>query len=687
MNWKIWRRILTGVIARVEAFSASLNASRSGDTKLRDLEARLRHEITEHQRAEHELRASQWNLEQRIAELHRVQNRLQAVLDNVIEGIISVDPSCTIESFNRGAEQLFGYRAAEVIGRKVNVLMPEPYHSDYDRYLQDYPPNDLAKVAGTIRSVQVRRKDGSVVPVELSTNEIRYEDEHLFVAIVRDLTERKRIERMRKEFVSMVSHELRTPLTSIRGSLGLIAGGVAGDLPEQAKQLITIAYNNSERLARLINDILDIEKIESGKMSFTMKPQTLLPLVEAAVEANRAYAEQHGVRYVIENIDPEELHTKVNVDSDRLMQVMSNLLSNAAKFSPQGAQVDITVTPLDRLVRVMVADHGPGISEDFRDKIFQKFSQADSSDARRKGGSGLGLSISKALIEKMGGHIGFDTELGVGTRFYFELPVWFEPKSVALPGGASADAGCGRILICEDDRDVATLIGMLLERRGFACDIALDAEQARRKLEQTRYDAITVDLILPGESGISLIRSLRTAPATRDLPIVVVSVKAQAGREALAGSGFAVLDWLDKPLDQRRLIAAVEHATRRDTTGKPKLLHVEDDLDLQQVVRVLLAGVAEVVVVTDVRSAEQALTRQRFDLVLLDVVLPDGSGMNLLPLLNRQTPPVPVIVFSSQELNPENLHDVAAALVKTQTSNEELLKTITALVRRGIERS
>jgi PAS domain S-box-containing protein len=686
MAWTIRRNILNGVIAGGTAIFAAIRAPRSSAAQLQAITAQLNDEITEHQYVEQEPRAPKLSFEQQITELRRVQSRLQAVLDHVIEGIISLEPNGAIESFNPGAEQLLGYTAAEVIGRKVNVLMPEPYYSDYDHYLTDYPPDDLPRVVGTIRSVELRRKDGSLVPVELSTNEIHHEDEHLFVTIVRDLTERKRIEQMRKEFVSIVSHELRTPLTSIRGSLGLIAGGIAGELPEQAKQLITIAYNNSERLGLLINDILDIEKIESGKMRFALKPQALQPLIEAALEANQAYAEQYGVHYRLEDIHSETQYAKVNVDTDRLLQVMANLLSNAAKFSPLGAPVDISVTSGEHWARVTVADHGPGIADEFRDRIFQKFSQADSSDTRQKGGSGLGLSISKALVEKMGGRIGFDTEPGTGTRFYFELPIWHDLEFTALPAGCN-NAGRGRILICEDDYDIGALIGLLLKRRGFTCDIVGDAEEARQRLAQPHYDAIIVDLMLPGESGITLIRSLRTAPATRELPIVVVSGLAQAGCEALAGSGFAVLDWLDKPIDQQRLIAAVEQATRSEMTGKPKILHVEDDPDLQRVIGLLLADAAEVVAVMDFRSAEQAMARQRFDLVILDIVLPDGSGLNLLPLLNRQVPPVPVIVFSSQEPDPEHLHEVAEVLVKTRTSNDELLETITALVQRDKERS
>jgi PAS domain S-box-containing protein len=232
--------------------------------------------------------------------------------------------------------------------------------------------------------------------------------------------ERNKVDRLKNEFVSIVSHELRTPLTSIRGSLGLILGGVAGEVAPNLRKLLDIAHVNSERLVRLINDLLDIDKIASGKMDFNLQWLDLLPLVEQALEANQAYAGQLGVRLVllrgIEGI-------KVKVDQDRLMQVMANLLSNAAKFSPKEGVVELAMHRFEGRVRVEVIDHGGGISEEFQRKIFQKFSQEDSSSTRAKGGTGLGLSISKALIEKMGGEIGFTTRPGAGSTFYFDLPL------------------------------------------------------------------------------------------------------------------------------------------------------------------------------------------------------------------------------------------------------------------------
>lgn len=235
-----------------------------------------------------------------------------------------------------------------------------------------------------------------------------------------DLTESRKIERLKSEFVATVSHELRTPLTSIRGTLGLIAGGVVGELPTKASELIAIAYKNSERLSLLINDILDMEKIESGRMKFDLVRQPLLPLIEQAIEANSGYAHTYGVVLMLTQALPG---IEVAVDALRLLQVLANLLSNAAKFSPAAAQVDVVMLlPRQGWARIEVRDRGLGIAQEFQHRIFQKFSQADASDARVKGGTGLGLSISKALIEGMGGQIGFETQPGAGTVFFFELP-------------------------------------------------------------------------------------------------------------------------------------------------------------------------------------------------------------------------------------------------------------------------
>lgn len=235
-----------------------------------------------------------------------------------------------------------------------------------------------------------------------------------------DVTDGKKVDRMKSDFIATVSHELRTPMTSIRGSLGLLTGGVAGELPQQASELIKIAYKNSERLAVLINDILDIEKIEAGKMRFEIKPHNLAQLLAEAVEINRSYAQTYAVELLLA---PLPAALEVAIDGNRVMQVMANLLSNAAKFSPAGGVVDIVALVADGTVRVEVRDRGPGISAEFAPYIFQKFSQADTSDARAKGGTGLGLVICKAIIERMRGQIGFEPREGGGTLFFFALPL------------------------------------------------------------------------------------------------------------------------------------------------------------------------------------------------------------------------------------------------------------------------
>lgn len=243
----------------------------------------------------------------------------------------------------------------------------------------------------------------------------------------------------KSDFLATVSHELRTPLTSIRGALALIAGGVAGELPAAAKPLIDIAHKNSERLILLVNDILDMEKIEAGKMEFNASPVKLMPLLLQALDGNHAYAEQYKVAYVLESAPANELSgAMVSVDSDRMMQVFTNLLSNAAKYSPAGGRVLVAVERIGRDIRVTVKDNGPGIPDEFRVRIFQKFAQADSSDSRKKGGTGLGLSIAKAIIEKMGGNIGFDSQPHVQTAFYVELPEWEGSKPPEISQSSNA---------------------------------------------------------------------------------------------------------------------------------------------------------------------------------------------------------------------------------------------------------
>jgi len=500
-----------------------------------------------------------------------------------------------------------------------------------------------------------------------------------FFSLGADITELKRIDRMKTEFISTVSHELRSPLTSIRGSLGLIAGGVAGELPEAAKSLVGIAKNNCERLIRLINDILDSEKIESGKMRLDLQVVNIGQLVQQAVTANDGFASQHGVTVQVQAPD-ETLQARI--DSDRAIQVLTNLLSNAVKFSPPEGTVQVKVLRGANGVRVEVLDSGPGIPQDFQDRIFQKFSQADSSDSRQKGGTGLGLNISKALVEKMGGQIGFASAAGAGATFFFEFPEWQEPVKTESPvanlptSREHAPPVRPRILICESDPDVALLIRMMLGKAGFDSEVAHSAAQAFECISRHSFVALTVDLNLSGQNGASFLHALRSDERTRQLPVVVVSALAEEGRLQFMQKPLAVSDWLEKPIDEQRLVLSVSRAVAGLHSTKPRILHVEDDPDIQSIVGAIVQDAAVFEFSATLNDARARLREQRFDLVLLDLGLGEESGWNLFEDIDALDPRPPVIVFSANDADPEEGKRVEAVLVKSNTSNDELLHTI-----------
>ncbi len=592
--------------------------------------------------------------------------RVRAVLNTVIDGIITIDAQGCIQACNPMAEAIFGYAAAEMLGGNISMLMPEPYRSEHDHYLQRYLATGQARVIGVGREMSGLRKDGTVFPMELAVNHLLIDGQDMFTGVVRDITERKQHERMKEEFISTVSHELRTPLTSIRGALGLVLGKFSGSLPDKAKQLLETASRNCERLCILINDILDLEKLTAGHLALELKVVDLVALTRQAIVANEGYALQHAVRL---RLLAGPTQVPVRVDEHRILQVFANLLSNAVKYSPRGGEVQIGIQVQQEQVRVVVQDFGRGIPEHFRSRIFQRFSQADSSDTREKGGTGLGLSIVKTIVELHEGRIDYRSQTQQGTTFFFDLPLWL-PQTISAPD--ALDAALPRVLICEDNADVARVLSEMLAQDGVASDRAATAADAFAMLQRAPYQALLLDLGLPDVDGLTLIQQLRNHPPTREMSVIVVSGRAQnVAVASWHAEVLPIVDWVQKPIDRERLKQAVTQALKLHI--RARILHVEDDADVVEVTRAMLEDQHEYVYARSVAEAREKLQTGTFDLLLLDMLLPDGVGACLLGSLDTH---LPVVMFSNREIGIEVRAQVAAALVKANTSRDKLLATI-----------
>lgn len=355
-------------------------------------------------------------VQERTDQLAKVSQQNQLILDAVAEGILGLDASGEIAFINPAAAKMTGYSAEELIGRTLQ-----------DKLYRISPDDPTTPILATFTEERFQqtdgifnRKDGSFFAVEYSSTLIR-ENEAVVGAVVtfRDITERQAIEHIKDEFISAVSHELRTPLSSIRGSLTLLATQQLGELNEKGRQVLKIAINNSDRLVRLLNDILDLERLGSGKIQMVKQACDVNDLMQQSVECVQEIAATSDIEI---SVSPPAASCLVWADSDRIVQVLTNLLSNAIKFSPPHATVYLTSQIEGDLLKFEVKDNGRGIPTSKLDVIFGRFQQVDASDSRQKGGTGLGLAICHDLVQQHDGKIWAESSLGVGSSFYFTLP-------------------------------------------------------------------------------------------------------------------------------------------------------------------------------------------------------------------------------------------------------------------------
>jgi PAS domain S-box-containing protein len=380
--------------------------------------------------------------------LAQMEGRYRGLLEAAPDAMVVVNEDGKIVIVNLRTEKQFGYSRDELLGQKVTSIIPEGFAERLVADGQRSAAEALAQQIGTGLELIARRKDGTEFPIELMLSPLDSTTGILVTVAIRDITARRaaaaqllrkieELHRLKDEFIASVSHELRTPLTSITASLSLIIGKAVGDLPVAALRLIEIAHTNSQRLGRLVNDILDIEKMESGKVDFHFERVEVGPLVELVIDANRAFAQASGVQIEFENAGAVGA---VRADPDRFIQVVTNLLSNAIKFSPPNSVVTVAIETGLTLVHVTVRDRGAGIAADFKPRVFERFEQADVSDARQRSGSGLGLSIVKEIIDRLGGRVGFTDAPGGGTIFRITLPCWDNVVGIAIDFETAANA-------------------------------------------------------------------------------------------------------------------------------------------------------------------------------------------------------------------------------------------------------
>ena len=611
------------------------------------------------QSRERELAAALGDSREMAAVTAESRRRVEAAHADLLATIETVPAALMI--FNAdGSVRLRNRAATDVMGiEPQNPQLRDNYWGRFKRVAKDGSliPADQWISARALRGetvqnqeLEIHHPDGRVFPILASGAPLRNELGHIAGAVVafQDIGRMRDIDRMKDEFVSIVSHELRTPLTSIRGSVQLVLD-VPGSVPDpEHQQLLQIALNNCERLVRIINDILDVAKIESGNITLHKKPCQVAEIVRQAVQVVEGPA--RAAHVVLDVRIPATLRP-VMVDQDRIVQALINLLSNAVKFAPASTTVSVTVMGSEQTITISVADQGEGIAPENLNRLFRKFQQVDSSSSRKKGGTGLGLAITKALVEQHGGKIAVASELGKGTRFSFTLPVaTLEEAASVAPVAANKDGSARltvrRVLVVDDDDDFRDVMRKQLAHAGYVVLDARDGAAALHVARTSKPDVITLDLMMPGLDGWTFIEKLRQEEGLARIPIVVVSGAPDAAQPGRLPADVAVIAKGEGP--EKLLREMGQALAGRGAT----ILVAEDDADLRGVLATSLTrGGHRVVQARDGAEALAAIEREHVDLMVLDLWMPNVDGFEVLERMKsiEGASLIPVVVVTGSD--------------------------------------
>ena len=604
------------------------------------------------------------------------------ILDAAGEGIVGTDSDGIVTFMNPAGKRMTGYAPGEMTGQPLHAKLHHT-KADGSPYPVEECPMHASLLDGAIHhcdSDVYWRKDGTSFPVEYTSTPI-VQDGRIRGAVVvfHDITERRAVERIRDEFTSVVSHELRTPLTSIRGSLGLLESGVLGPLPDRAQRMTQIAVENTDRLVRLINDILDLERLDSDGLHLRESMCDAEQLVARATEVMLAAAVAADVTLAV-----DAAPAAFEADADRVIQTLTNLIGNAVKFSPPGGTVQISSVRRRKEILFTVRDDGHGIPADQLESIFGRFQQVDSTDSRQSGGTGLGLAICRSIVELHGGRIWATSSVGQGSTFSFVVPAAEEQVSVYTP---RAGGTRGSVLMCDDNAEILEITGTLLEDRGYHVIATHSGEQAVERARAEHPDVVLLDLQLPGMSGARTVAALRAHDETSSIPVVVLSVLPRSDEQMVAG---AVTDWIEKPADPDELVAALDRAIVPADDVFRALL-IEGDPAVAELLHALFArhGVA-CFRADDGRKALAICGQIRPDLIVLDDDLPAIDGLDVQSWLRGQPSfgaRVPMVAYDPRHLEAAehqrlSTGAVAQILTKGQVSAEEFQWRVMTLLAR-----
>ncbi|MBD2295577.1 response regulator [Anabaena sphaerica FACHB-251] len=651
-----------------------------------ELELRVVERTAELITVNHQLQ-SQLDERRRTQEALRIsQTRFEGILSIADDAIISIDGSQRITLFNQGAEKIFGYSAQEVLGERLDLLLPMRFAEQHRHHVADFGKSSSpARRMGERREIYGRRKDGTEFPSEASISKFDVGQECVYTVILRDITDRKQVEKMKDEFVSVVSHELRTPLTSIHGSLGMLTSGLLPTDSEQGKRLLQIATDSTERLVRLINDILDIERIESGKVKMERENCNLEDLIKSVVNIMQPLANKAGV-----NLSISGLSVQLWADPDRIVQTLTNLLSNAIKFSSSGSTVSLMTELKEDEVLVTVKDTGRGIPADKLDSIFERFQQVDSSDSRNHDGTGLGLAISKSIVQQHGGQIWVESVLNKGSNFYFTMPILAGSQTAKLGNSDFEETLITNqhsplVLVCDDDAMIRTEVKRLLEQGGYRVITVERGEEAIAQAVAQHPDVILLDLLMPGMNGWETMASLKERSDTQDIPIVICSVY-KPNKSNQSNADF--VDWLSKPVEENSLLNSLRKVVS-ELSRKLRILIVEDDKDLADLLATLFSRHdIETFIAKTGREAIHLSQKVNPDLLILDLILPESDGFTVVDWLKKhnQLFNIPVVVYSAKDLDDSERHRLKLGhtefLTKGRVTTQEFEQRVMDLLQR-----